>query len=392
MRSEVDAITIGGSVSGLLAAREVAKAGFEVNILEEDLEIGIPERCDGLVSSRCLETLGVAPSSKIIQNRISRAIITSPNGKKAEIDASSQQVLVLDRSQFDRELARMAILSGANIIVGNRVTGFKEVNGLLEIKTNLSTYMSDWLINASGYSNFSPQRKATLQASKYEVIGHWFERDTIEIYLNQNVSPGYFLWVIPINDDIAKIGIAGYGVNQFKVLDDFINKKKGKCIKKTSAQIITGGPIDHFYHGKVVHVGDSAGQTKPTTGGGIYSGGLGGILAGISIAKCIKSGNPNEIINYERKWRSIFGREFSILLNLRKILSVIDNNTIDNIFNILYSSGIFEKISADGDFDMHSAALIRALGLKKVFQIGRAVTSSLVSNFGEKKKKRYNTK
>jgi len=278
----------------------------------------------------------------------------------------------------------MAIKSGANIKVGHRVTGYKENNGFLEIKTKLSSYTSDWLINASGYSNFVSQRKETLQASKYEVIGNWFERDTIEIYLNQNVSPGYFLWVIPTHNDTAKVGIAGNGINQFRVLDEFVKKKKGQCIKKTSAQIITGGPIDHFFNGKVVHVGDAASQTKPTTGGGIYSGGLGGILAGISIVECIKSGKYMKIADYEKKWREIFGKEFALLLKLRKILSVLDNNTLDNIFTIICSSGIFERISQDNDFDMHSKAIIRALGLRNVLQIGRLITGDLIDNFGEK--------
>ena len=35
----------GGSISGLLAAREIANAGFSVLVLEEDSEVGTPEHC-----------------------------------------------------------------------------------------------------------------------------------------------------------------------------------------------------------------------------------------------------------------------------------------------------------------------------------------------------------
>ncbi|MGI0024867.1 MAG: NAD(P)-binding protein, partial [Nitrososphaera sp.] len=37
----------GGSVSGLLAAREIASSGASVAVIEEDAEIGTPEHCGG---------------------------------------------------------------------------------------------------------------------------------------------------------------------------------------------------------------------------------------------------------------------------------------------------------------------------------------------------------
>jgi len=38
-----DVIVAGGSVSGLLCAREIARSGLSVLVLEEDSEIGTPE-------------------------------------------------------------------------------------------------------------------------------------------------------------------------------------------------------------------------------------------------------------------------------------------------------------------------------------------------------------
>ena len=368
LKSDWDVITIGGSVSGLLAAKGIAEAGFTVQILEEDLEIGIPERCDGLVSMKCLETIGIAPTNRVIQNIIKRAILYSPSGLTIELDASRQRVLVLNRSQFDRELAKIASRSGVDIKVGNRVTNKIEKDGKVRVESKSNIQTAKWVVNAAGCLSL-PDKNKILQAAKFEVIGNWFDRDRVEIYFNQMKSPGYFIWVIPISSDSAKIGVAGNGVNQFKILDEFIASKEGTVVKKTAAQIVVGGPIDNFLSGRIVSVGDAAGQAKPTTGGGIYSGGVGGMLAGKYLGESLSSGDSFRIKEYERAWRNLFGKEFGLLLQVRRILKRLDNDNIDKIFTAVSSSNILTKISSESDFDYHSIALLKTLGLKNIIQI-----------------------
>ena len=59
-----DVVIAGGSVAGLLCAREIASNRFSVLVIEEDYEIGTPEHCGGLVSIAGLEELGVIPFRK----------------------------------------------------------------------------------------------------------------------------------------------------------------------------------------------------------------------------------------------------------------------------------------------------------------------------------------
>ena len=79
MSDYYDVIVAGGSISGLLAAREIAAAGLSVAVLEEDTEIGTPEHCGGLVSIGGIQNLGIIPSSKAIENKIRYAKIFSPS-------------------------------------------------------------------------------------------------------------------------------------------------------------------------------------------------------------------------------------------------------------------------------------------------------------------------
>ena len=69
-----DVVVTGGSVSGLLAAREAAAGGLSVVVLEEDAEIGTPEHCGGLVSIAGIRDLGLVPDASVVENKsIARA-------------------------------------------------------------------------------------------------------------------------------------------------------------------------------------------------------------------------------------------------------------------------------------------------------------------------------
>ena len=57
-----------------------------------------------------------------------------------------------------------------------------------------------------------------------------------------------------------------------------------------------------------------AGQTKPTTAGGILSSGMGGVLAGRAIVKAIEQSDDSFLNNYPKEWHSIFGFEFKKLM------------------------------------------------------------------------------
>ena len=82
-----DVVVGGGSVAGLLSAREIASKGFSVLVIEEDYEIGTPEHCGGLVSIAGLEELGIVPFRKTFDHIIESAEITSPNGKSFTINS-----------------------------------------------------------------------------------------------------------------------------------------------------------------------------------------------------------------------------------------------------------------------------------------------------------------
>jgi len=47
-------VIAGGSISGLISSREIAKIGYRSLVLEEGFEGGTPDHCGGLVSKSAL--------------------------------------------------------------------------------------------------------------------------------------------------------------------------------------------------------------------------------------------------------------------------------------------------------------------------------------------------
>jgi len=109
-------------------------------------------------------------------------------------------------------------------------------------------------------------------------------------------------------------------------------------------------------------VGDAAGQTKPTTGGGVIMGGMCAIISGEAAAEAIRTRDTSSrALNklYERKWRGALGREFSTMLVARRFFNKLSDNTLDRIFKIIIKERLAEEISSFGDMDFQSGVLRR---------------------------------
>src|SRR3712207_3394137 len=133
---DYDVIVAGGSISGLLAAREIAAASLSVAVLEEDSEIGTPEHCGGLVSMSGIHDLGVVPDIKTVENpSITHARIFS-RSSCFEISAAKQKVIVLDRRAFDKQVAYQAQSKGAEIRVKCSMRSFGKQDAEYIVKTS----------------------------------------------------------------------------------------------------------------------------------------------------------------------------------------------------------------------------------------------------------------
>ena len=367
-----DVVVAGGSVAGLLCAREIA-GSHSVLVLEENYEIGTPEHCGGLVSMSGLDDLGIIPFGKIMGHQIESATIFAPDGHSFSIDSKKQKILEIDRRELDKRIAYHAQRLGAVIRVNTSFQAITERG----VRTNAGEIACKIFVDARGISSLvQSDRAGILSSAQYEVYADWIEKGSISVYLDQNRFPGFFAWVIPTGNGRGKAGAAGRGINAAVALDDFLAERgTHSIIRKIYAPIWINGPIARFVNGKTVIVGDAAGQAKPTTAGGIYSSGMGGLLAGRAISEFLSTGNRSDLEEYQRAWTCKFGREFEKQLLARSILERVDNSTINKLFESITEKTVLEISNGDG-FDFHARSIARLLGAKETLKIIRAVAGA----------------
>ena len=377
-----DAVVAGGSISGLLAAREIAKNGHSVLVLEEGFEVGSPEHCGGLVSENALKELGIEPSPKTFDSKVECAKIFSPEGKEITINSKRQKIIVINRRELDKQAARQVRDNGAEISVK---TSFQEKNDNI-IRTSNGNVKCKFFVDCRGVSRLANKdRDGILLTAQYEVYADWIKEGQVEVYFDQEKYPEFFAWIIPSGKGVGKVGVSGKGINTLGRMDEFL-KSKGdfSTIRKIFAPIWIKGPIKNFVENNTMIVGDAAGQAKPTTAGGIFSCGMAGIMAGRAISQAIETGDSSSLMNYEKQWKEKFGKEFEKQNLARKILARLDNGTVNKLFNSI-TPEIEEDISNKEDFDFHTSSILRLLGMKGSFNTMQALIGGEIKRLVQNK-------
>ena len=365
-----DVVIAGGSVAGLICAREIASNNHSVLVIEEDYEIGTPEHCGGLVSTAGLEELGIIPFRKTFDHLIESAEIHAPNGNSFSINSKKQKVAEISRRELDKQIAHQAQKNGATIKVR---TSFQEMTDK-GVRTSEGEIECKIFVDARGVSSLiHKDRTGILSSAQYEIYADWIKKGKVQVFFDQEKYPGFFAWVIPSDEGKGKVGVAGKGINVVEAIEKFLETMGDySTIRKIYAPIWIKGPIDKFIDGKIVTIGDAAGQAKPTTAGGIYSSGMGGLYAGQAISKFLESNDMSDLEEYQKRWTEKFGKEFEKQLFARKILERLDNSTINKLFESV-TPEITKEISEKDDFDFHTGSIVKLLGIKGSLKTAQAI-------------------
>ncbi len=365
-----DVIVIGGGPAGCETARIIAEKGYQVLVAEEHRKIGEPMQCAGLVSPRTLKA--AAMPDAIIINRIHGAFVHSPGGEVLYIRDKEPYALVIDRPEFDRNLSKRAQSAGAEILTGVRAEVGDFFPGVTGVKFKSSggefTAGARLLIGADGANSRVARRINTsaphevIRMCAAEVELKCSEKDMVHIFLGREIAPGWFGWVIPVDEKHARVGVGVSGGDKHskyyfnRMLEAYPDIFKGVKILYSTGGVVPIGMFPGIYGERTLLVGDAACQTKPISGGGLYLGLLGAKLCAKVAAKALSKGNLSSefLAEYQWLWEREMADEIQTALEHRRIFLSMSDKEIDTLIHFFNRPLWQSIISRYGDIDYPS--------------------------------------
>jgi len=335
---------VGAGPAGCSAGAQAAGLGADVVIYEEHAVIGRPMQCSGVVSKKGLDAL--VPYSRAALNEINGAVLHLPNGDILTIETKA---IVIDRAEYDVVCAEYAAKKGAKIILGKRPA-----------KEELLSH--DAVIGCDGVSSSTAKMFSFPPITDYALC---YQADfdnvciedahSVHAYYSREITPGFFAWVIPVDEQSARFGCGvAPGHNPKTAFERFVAlpyfAEMLRRAKQTSflAGIIPLHAREHTVKGRVLLAGDAAGHVKSTTGGGIVFSSLCGRLAG-EIAANAK--NEDELAEYESRWRAIYGGELEMHRRLRQLFYSFSDSMVCTYARMAKALGAEEFLAEYADMD-----------------------------------------
>ncbi|MEW5762526.1 MAG: NAD(P)/FAD-dependent oxidoreductase [Bacillota bacterium] len=364
-----DTVVVGGGPAGCYTAEGLARRGYRVLVIEEHPEIGLPARCTGLIGEEAFRRFDLPAAAT--QRVVSTITAYGPRGTTVRYAAGRPLARVVDRPRFDALLAARARERGALFRLGARVTAIRTSPAACTVRLeNGERITARAVILATGARSPLPGQLGLGRLPQF-VFGAQVEVavdgvEEIEVYLGRSLVPGSFAWMVPTVPGCARVGLTAYDHPADRLaafLDDpRIRARLAAAPPPPTVAPIPLGTLPQTAAGRVLVVGEAAGQVKTSTGGGVYFG-----LLGAEIAVDVLSGaladddlSGTRLAAYDARWRALLGPEIRLGLRLRRWARRLDDRAIAFFLDLAGRDGVLETVRRLGTFDWH-APVIRKL-------------------------------
>ncbi|NUN11113.1 NAD(P)/FAD-dependent oxidoreductase [Candidatus Micrarchaeota archaeon] len=352
-----DVVIVGASAVGGITAKESAKLGLSVTMLEEHSIPGKMHKCSGIMSKKGMDSLGVNYYPTVLNEIFGARIF---NGEKYfDVRRNSTVAVVIDRQAFDEQCVDEALDYGAELKKNFRVSSFKEGPEYIRASNGVEDVQGKVLIGCDGVTSITAKLNGFPEIPLSETVvafeGEYDnvdvrKSDEVDVFLDQKAFPGFFGWVIPVSETRARIGFATKNHKDISRLKDefvekFVSKKCVSC--REFHHLIPLAVREQTQKGRILLAGDAAGQVKSTTGGGVVFGGNCGKIAASSVKQFLQTGE----LNYEQAWRNKYYSSLKSHRKLHDFYNSVPSSVFSSLFGLFSKAGLPVLLNKFGDMD-----------------------------------------
>ncbi|AMM53108.1 geranylgeranyl reductase family protein [Pyrococcus kukulkanii] len=389
-----DVVVVGSGVAGPIVARNVAKAGFSVLLVDKKPAIGTPKQCAEGINVNIFKEFEIPYDKRFINREIYGARIYSPSGYTAELRYKDVSGVILERKVFDKMLAYYAAKAGAEVLArtevvdvlrdGGKIVGVKAKHEgePLEIKADVivaADGVESTVARKAGINTYAPPHEFD-SAYEYEMLIEGYDPDLIHLWFGTEIAPRGYVWVFPKDEDRANVGI-GINSDNEKTAKYYLDKwlkenniPRNKILEVNVGLVPVGGFVKELVKDNVLVVGDAARQVNPVHGGGMYEAMKAATMAAKWIVEALEEENMELLKNYTKEWWEREGPKMEKLLKLRRAMEKLTDEDID-VFVQLLSGTDLEKLASGNYLEVVKALMKhpKVLMSKRRLEILRAL-------------------
>ena len=323
-----DVVVVGGGPAGATAARDLARKGHSVALLDR---AGRIKPCGGAIPPRLIRDFDIPESQIVARSRSARMI--SPNGVPVDMPIDGGYVGMVDREHFDEWLRVRSAEAGAERLTGSFTKVQRHDDGTMTVQyrtdnRQIETVKARMLIGADGARSEvakqeMPDEQVPFVFAYHEIVesppesGEHFDPQRCDVFYQGKHSPDFYSWIFP-HGSVMSIG-TGTANKGFSLRSSISALREATGLSELKTVRTEGAPIPlkprkRWDNGRdVLLIGDAAGVVAPASGEGIYYAMLSGELGAKAVDLMLQTARAKHLRLARRLFMRGHGRIFWVL-------------------------------------------------------------------------------